>query len=101
MRASEYKPQLATLVREPPAGDEWLHEIKYDGYRIGCRIRDGRVVDRYVTLVNAGVRIPAFITGLTGISNDMVAAAPPVSAVSPARPRWSTMSPKKSGGVAR
>lgn len=30
-----------TLVDEPPAGGDWLHEIKYDGYRtqlaIGCR----------------------------------------------------------------
>ena len=24
-------PQLATLVTSPPEGDEWLHEIKYDG----------------------------------------------------------------------
>ena len=43
MAHSEYSPQLATLVKEPPAGDGWLHEIKYDGYRIGCRIRAGRV----------------------------------------------------------
>lgn len=28
------KPQLATLVKEVPTGDDWLHEIKYDGYRI-------------------------------------------------------------------
>jgi bifunctional non-homologous end joining protein LigD len=27
-------PQLATLVEEPPEGEGWLHEIKYDGYRI-------------------------------------------------------------------
>jgi bifunctional non-homologous end joining protein LigD len=40
---SEYQPQLATLVKEPPRGDEWLHEIKYDGYRIGCRIKKGAV----------------------------------------------------------
>ena len=37
-----YQPQLATLVDEPPDGDEWLHEIKFDGYRIGCLIRSGR-----------------------------------------------------------
>jgi len=43
MPHSDYSPQLATLVKEPPSGDGWLHEIKYDGYRIGCRIRDGRV----------------------------------------------------------
>jgi bifunctional non-homologous end joining protein LigD len=39
----DYRPQLATLVKEAPRGDEWLHEIKFDGYRIGCRIRNGRV----------------------------------------------------------
>ena len=27
------KPQLATLVDDVPAGNSWLHEIKYDGYR--------------------------------------------------------------------
>ena len=41
--ADRFEPQLATLVRTPPEGDEWLHELKYDGYRIGCRL-DGRNV---------------------------------------------------------
>jgi bifunctional non-homologous end joining protein LigD len=36
-------PQLATLADAPPRGDDWLHEIKYDGYRIVCRLEDGRV----------------------------------------------------------
>lgn len=27
-------PQLATLIDSPPAGDQWLHELKFDGYRI-------------------------------------------------------------------
>ena len=39
-------------------------------------LENGRVVDRFQSLMNAGVHIPAFITGLTGISNAMVAAAP-------------------------
>jgi hypothetical protein len=30
-------------VKEAPAGDGWLHETKFDGYRIGCRI-DGKSV---------------------------------------------------------
>jgi bifunctional non-homologous end joining protein LigD len=34
-------PTLATLVENVPAGGEWLHEVKYDGYRMLCRIRDG------------------------------------------------------------
>jgi len=35
-------PQLATLVEKPPAGDEWLHEVKLDGYRIVAVIDRGR-----------------------------------------------------------
>jgi bifunctional non-homologous end joining protein LigD len=34
---------LALVVEAPPAGDEWLHEIKYDGYRIVARIEEGEV----------------------------------------------------------
>ena len=37
------RPQLATLVDAVPKGDEWLHEVKFDGYRILCRINKGRV----------------------------------------------------------
>ena len=40
-----------------------------------------RVVDRFQSLMNAGVRISAFIEDYTGISNDMIRAAPPVEEV--------------------
>src|SRR5262249_19228182 len=36
-------PQLATLVAAAPPGDEWLHEMKFDGYRVLCRIDRGSV----------------------------------------------------------
>ncbi len=36
-------PELATLVTKPPAGNQWLHEIKYDGYRAIAAIAGGRV----------------------------------------------------------
>ena len=36
------RPQLATLSKEVPGGDDWIHEIKYDGYRLLCSIRGGR-----------------------------------------------------------
>ena len=39
-------------------------------------VRDGRVVDRYQSLMNAGAYVPAFIEQLTGITNEMVRAAP-------------------------
>jgi DNA polymerase-3 subunit epsilon len=41
----------------------------------------GQVVDRFQSLMNAGVRIPPLITSLTGISNAMVASAPPAAEV--------------------
>ena len=47
------------------------------------RIVGGRVTERYVSLINCGARIPSFITALTGISQDMVDNAPPVSRVMP------------------
>ena len=40
------QPPLATLVAAPPTGDEWLHEMKFDGYRILARLDRGNVVLR-------------------------------------------------------
>ena len=42
-RIPAYDPQLAQLVKAAPSGDDWIHELKYDGYRIGCRIDGGDV----------------------------------------------------------
>jgi bifunctional non-homologous end joining protein LigD len=36
-------PQLLTRAAAPPNGDEWLHEIKYDGYRLLATVDAGRV----------------------------------------------------------
>ena len=44
-------------------------------------LENGQVVDRYQSLMNAGVRVNSFITQLTGITNEMVQAAPPAEQV--------------------
>ncbi len=36
-------PELATLVKEAPEGDGWLHEVKLDGYRILAHVARGKV----------------------------------------------------------
>ena len=36
-------PQLCETLERPPAGKNWLHEIKFDGYRIQMRVADGEV----------------------------------------------------------
>ena len=35
-------PQLAMLVKEPPKGAEWFHELKFDGYRMLCHLHRGK-----------------------------------------------------------
>ena len=37
------EPMLATLSKSPPTGERWLHEIKFDGYRLQAHIEDGKV----------------------------------------------------------
>ncbi|HUX64810.1 3'-5' exonuclease [Sulfuricella sp.] len=44
-------------------------------------VADGKIVDRYQSLMNAGVHIPPFIESLTGISNAMIRNAPPAKEV--------------------
>lgn len=36
-------PMLASLVQKTPGDDRWLHEIKFDGYRIQAHVKDGAV----------------------------------------------------------
>lgn len=37
------EPCLARLQASPPAGPEWLHEVKFDGYRIQAHLEAGKV----------------------------------------------------------
>ncbi len=39
-------PQLARLVKTPPSGPKWIHEVKFDGYRMQMRVEKGRAVLR-------------------------------------------------------
>ena len=40
-------------------------------------IEDNRIVDRFQSLMNPGMRVSGFIESYTGISNSMLATAPP------------------------
>ena len=37
------KPQLTRVADEAPVGDDWLHEIKYDGYRMHAQLDRGKI----------------------------------------------------------
>jgi bifunctional non-homologous end joining protein LigD len=40
--AAGFAPELVTLVKKPPAGDDWLCETKWDGYRLLADLDHGR-----------------------------------------------------------
>ncbi|TIP39604.1 non-homologous end-joining DNA ligase [Mesorhizobium sp.] len=62
-------PLLPTLVDRAPSGDRWLHEIKWDGYRVGVYLDRGKVkvltrnlhdwTDRFPTIVKAVAELDA------------------------------------------
>jgi bifunctional non-homologous end joining protein LigD len=64
-----HEPQLATLVDEVPPGSSWMHEIKYDGYRLLISVGDGVATawtrkgldwsDKFKALVKAAAKLPA------------------------------------------
>ena len=41
--ARPFEPQLAKVGEQPPEGKSWIHELKWDGYRILVTIMEGRV----------------------------------------------------------
>ena len=41
--AGPFEPQLAKLGNSPPEGEQWIHELKWDGYRILATIAKGEV----------------------------------------------------------
>ena len=38
------EPALATSIDKVPSGERWLHEIKFDGYRVQVHLQRGNVV---------------------------------------------------------
>jgi bifunctional non-homologous end joining protein LigD len=36
------EPQLCKLVEQPPSGTDWVHEVKFDGYRMQLRVENGK-----------------------------------------------------------
>jgi bifunctional non-homologous end joining protein LigD len=62
------RPQLATLMDQVPEGENWLHEIKFDGYRAICKIENREAhfftrewkdwTDRFGNLREAAASLP-------------------------------------------
>src|SRR5712672_88555 len=70
------KPQITQLVDQAPDGPEWLHEIKFDGYRMHARLDRGAVrlltrtgldwTHKYPAIAKAVAALPATQAYLDG-----------------------------------
>jgi ATP dependent DNA ligase domain len=77
------EPQLASPVDQPPEGNHWIHEVKYDGYRCQVLLEQGQArvftrnghdwSDRYPSIVRAGADLrcqSAIIDGEAIVQDD-------------------------------
>lgn len=62
------EPELCKLVEHPPSGEQWAHEIKFDGYRLQLRVENGHAslrtrkgldwTDRFPQIAQAAAALP-------------------------------------------
>src|SRR5437868_5096018 len=99
------KPQLAAVVDKAPDGLDWLHEIKFDGYRMHARLDAGRAqiltrrgndwTEKYPGIDKAIAGLPArkaYLDGeLCGVLPDGKTSSRLASPASPSRSRCRPM----------
>jgi bifunctional non-homologous end joining protein LigD len=62
------EPQLATLVKAVPQGSQWLHELKFDGYRLLC-VKNGDEVRLWTRNRNDWTkRFPTIVQGVRALA---------------------------------
>ena len=86
---------LATFVEEPPSGEEWLHEVKLDGYRLAATLTKGTArlttrnlldwTERFPHIARAIARLPASAAVIDG---EVVALGPDNRSDFGALQRW-------------
>jgi len=62
------EPQLTKLYDRPPSGADWVHEVKFDGYRMQMRVADGKAAlrtrkgldwtEKFAAIAKAGAKLP-------------------------------------------
>src|SRR5205085_6852676 len=59
--------QLATLVDAPPEGEKWLHEVKFDGYRLLGFLSGGEVCLRTRNGLDWTPKFPEVASAIAGL----------------------------------
>jgi bifunctional non-homologous end joining protein LigD len=62
------EPMLCKLTDRPPIGSDWVHEVKFDGYRMQARVENGKVrlrtrkgldwTDRFASIARRAAKLP-------------------------------------------
>ena len=65
-------PQLCKLVDRPPGGEGWVHEIKFDGYRMQLRIEGGKAALRTRTGLDWSDRFPQLIADAADLPDALI-----------------------------
>ncbi|MGK7867149.1 DNA ligase D [Falsiroseomonas sp. E2-1-a20] len=67
-----FEPQLCRLVDTPPRGEDWLHELKIDGYRLQLRIVAGEATLRTRTGLDWTERFPAIAAAAAQLPDGII-----------------------------
>lgn len=65
-------PQLCESLSRPPAGKGWLHEIKFDGYRIQMRVEGGGVILKTRKGLDWTAKYPAIAQAAKGLPDCII-----------------------------
>jgi bifunctional non-homologous end joining protein LigD len=65
-------PQLCKLVDRPPGGGDWVHEIKFDGYRMQLRVEGGKAALRTRTGLDWSQRFPQLIADAADLPDALI-----------------------------
>ena len=60
--------QLASPTDVPPSGSGWLHEIKFDGYRVAAYVKGGQVTLRTRSQLDWTEKFPRVAASLAGMN---------------------------------
>lgn len=66
------KPELCRLVDRPPQGPEWVHEIKFDGYRAQLRVQNGNVTLKTRKGLDWTAKFPAIATAAAVLPDALI-----------------------------
>ena len=65
-------PQLCETLERPPTTDGWIHEIKFDGYRIQARIENGEVTLKTRKGLDWTAKYPAIATSAASLPDAII-----------------------------